>query len=421
MACGGNSSKVEFCERFVVNLILILFGCVGLFLIVCGAVGMTQYSYLSEIVNKQAFGLMIGAGVFILLNCFVGWLGTKWVLAEDSANHAKGKVLLFIFSFILLFFIVFEAAVAIAFLAYAGTIESVETGNEVVDNVVSEFNEKIDRIVNCTFNYCCQQQSLRRSVKFTIYNKDGSIARNTGGITNDPYGRSEAYAYYLGNLFVPAEKEEAWRKTPETAADTDARTTFVEQYYDGMDDYERIVGADMDPNLDKAKTLEWLTRCGEWSQDLGQDCWVQWKTQCPDPLDSITIAGWNQICSFVGDTEKWQKPTDGVAVGQEERTPMLDTEMCNARYGQGVWQEDTGFMSAVLWKIQKARPLAIIVIVLGVVQMMLLITACMLLCHRAHTHVSQVTAVDAKPKNVEARVEEGKSQKDEGTEDDNDL
>lgn len=391
---------------------------------VVGSVGMTQYSYLSEVVNKEAFGLIIGAGVFILFNCLVGWLGCKWVLAEDSANHAKGKVLLAIFSFVLLFFIVFESVVAILFLAYAGTIESVETGNKVVDGVVADFNEQIDRIVNCTFNYCCEEQNLLRAVKYTIYNDDGTIARNSGGIKNDPYGRSEAYSYYLGNLFVPAEMEEEWQKEAETAADTDVRTTYRGQYYDGMHDYARVVEADMDPDLDKAKTLSWLSTCNPWNEELGRDCWVQWKTMCPKPLPSISIAGWSEICGFVAAKEEWQKPVKDVVKGQEEFTPMLDQAMCNSLDGQGVWAKDTGFMSAVLWKIQKARPLAIIVVVLGVVQLMLLITACFLLCHRAHTHVSQAKAWDAGAKAVapvDTKVEEGKSQKDEGTEDDNDL
>lgn len=428
MACGHDDSKVEAFERMTMNSILFLFSLVGVFLIVVGGVGLADYGYLAEIVQRDAFKLAIGAGVFVLLNCLIGFMGAKWVLAEDPSNHGKGKILLLIFSLVLLFFIIFQVAVGILFLAYAGTVESVHTNNDIVDGYVKDFNDKVDTTVNCTFNYCCDQRNLLAAVKYSIVDDNGAIARNTGGIKDDPDGRSKAYSFLLGNIFVPALQNALWQATDETAANTDERTTFKMQYHAGMADYERIVDNSTDPALNKVQTMKWLNTCEKGSDDQGNRCWVKWKTMCPKPIEGITEAGWSQICGFVAVQETWQKPDPLVKKGEEKATPMLDFDMCNSLNGEGVWARDVGFKAAVIWKIQKARPLAIMVLILGFLQLLMLIVTFFLMCHRAKNHFSENKPWDSAsptgPAEVAPKVVEegeGKSQKDEGTEDDNDL
>lgn len=123
--------------------------------------------------------------------------------------------------------------------------------------------------------------------------------------------------------------------------------------------------------------------------------------------------------------DKAKVNTNGEVEGTaDEATPMLDVAMCNALDGSGVTERHVGFKAAVIWKIQKARPLAIILVVLATLQLLLLVTSCFLLCHRANTHHSENTPWDASSgADVAPKVEEGegKSQKDEGTNDDNDL
>jgi hypothetical protein len=438
-----NATKIR-CEKIVIHACNLVFFLVGILLTIIGAIGVADYNVLSTLLNTQIFYYVLGAGIVTMIFALVGSVAANCVLDADGSNAMMGKILLMVYWIFILAFTLAQVALAISYFVVAGYIEAQPTGNEYIDtnngHALGFVSKEFDRFLNCSYNYCCsgftyedKEFVLMNAANFNLFRADGTIDRESGqgAQKDDSAGRSEAATFILGAdntgevNFVPPEIEAQWDKqsqttytngedipnkaTPEAAVKAaDDRYIYKKQYYSNFSIYENKIRSNIviDPTFDVATTLNWASECLFYDPARGNQCWVRWKAQCPNPYKHFNKAGWDHICAFVAKRETWIKPD--LDQGQDDnRTPMLDAAMCNQPNATGVYGRN-GYKAAAVWKLRKSYPIAIILITIAVLELCLLIATCFVICHRVSGNEA---AAGEGGKPVDVTVEQNKQPK----------
>jgi hypothetical protein len=386
----GAQVKVEACIIHGCNFIFAIF---GILLMAFGGVGVAGYTYISTLAELPIFHYILAAGVFVFCTALVGSLGAHFVLGGSDKNscHCTGKILLLVYWIVMLAFIVAQIATSVIFFSFTGQIEQQATGNTVLDSTLSSSVEYVDKVSNCTFNYCCggwTSPSLGRRVSLVDpINYDSLKDRDAAGRTVQETERSKAATFLVGtdNLgeanFVPEETAKSWEANDVGKA---KRDVFEKQYYSGPQTFLNVIGNQTDPSFNKAEAISRVEQCD--SPDAsgpGLQCWVKWRAMCPNPLDIFTFEGWNEVCDFVNQHQTWIA-NDTPDNPNPTRTPMLDNRMCNMLNGTGVNDPDFSFKQAVIWKMKSTYPVGVGILVLGVLELILLVAVCCAVFHRAH-------------------------------------
>jgi hypothetical protein len=347
-------------------------------------------------------------------------------------KHAMcGRSGLLLYSLTMILFIILELVGGVMWLGYAGQIEIKQTGNSIIDEANANFQDFVDRRINCTFNYCCQgftdtttdkPKNLNDIYFYNVISSEGGLVGRKQGTADVDDSRSRAQAYLSAANLIPNAVDDEWRTTSVGHDGQENRTVWSQQYYGGFDivsdsvlnstwsqDWatsEAIKSGNPNPSKEQVENiltdvLAQLSLCTAKtasSDDLGNTCWIKWKSMCPKPLGAIKKASWDEICTFVGTRETWEFPDTAARPNTKdpkEREPMLSKPMCNSIDGKGVTDPDYGFKAAVIWKVQRSISIAAGIISLAVIQMLLLVTVCCAICHRAHAG-GVVDAVDMK-------------------------